>query len=222
MAAQADDGVVIAPDVRGLFTFYDELAGRFAAAGVQAIAFDYFGRTAGAERRSDDFAFREHVARTTPEQIQADVAAAITELRTRTKIRRTYVLGFCMGGRVAFNAAADQPGIAGVIGFYGVPQRRDAQDRAAPIDRVGQMRVPVLGLFGGADPVIPAAAIADFDAALTRAGLAHELVTYPGAPHSFFDRSFDEWREACDDAWRRVLGFIATGEPRTEGLGAQG
>lgn len=118
MAAQSDDGVVIAPDVRGLFSFYDELAERFAAAGVQAVAFDYFGRTAGTERRPDDFAFREHVTRTTPEQIQADVAAVITELRARMKARRVYVLGFCMGGRVAFNAAADQPGIAGVIGYF--------------------------------------------------------------------------------------------------------
>lgn len=217
MAVEAGAGVVIAPDVRGLFSFYDELAERFAAAGVHAIAFDYFGRTAGTERRPDDFAFRQHVAETTAEQIQADVAAAATELRARTAIRRTYVLGFCMGGRVAFNAAADQAGIAGVIGFYGVPQRRDAQDPAAPIDRVGRMRVPVLGLFGGADPMIPAAATRDFDAALTRAGLAHELVTYPNAPHSFFDRSFDEWHEACDDAWRRVLGFMSSGELRAGG-----
>lgn len=217
IAAAGEHGVVIAPDVRGLHSFYDELTERFAAAGVHAMAFDYFGRTAGTARRPDDFAFREHVAQTTPEQIQADVAAAVTELGARTKIHKTYVLGFCMGGRVAFNAAAEQPGIAGVVGFYGVPQRRDEQDRAAPIGKVGKMQVPVLGLFGGADPMIPAAAIQEFDAALARQGLPHELVTYPNAPHSFFDRGFAEWREACDDAWRRVLGFISTGLPGAVG-----
>jgi len=211
IATAGKHGVVIAPDVRGLHSFYEELTERFAAAGVHAIAFDYFGRTAGTARRPDDFAFREHVAQTRPEQIQDDVAAAVTELSERTKIERTYVLGFCMGGRVAFNAAAAQHGIAGVIGFYGVPQRRDEHDPAAPVDKVGRMRVPVLGLFGGADPVIPAAAIHEFDAALAQQGLPHELVTYPNAPHSFFDRGFAEWQEACDDAWRRVLGFISTG-----------
>src|SRR5712692_8641982 len=60
-AAKGDAGVVIAPDVRGLHRFYEELAERFASAGVHAIAVDYFGRTAGTERRPDDFAFQEHV-----------------------------------------------------------------------------------------------------------------------------------------------------------------
>ena len=43
---------------------------------------------------------------------------------------------------------------------------------------------------------------------LDEAGVQNEMVIYDGAPHSFFDRSFDEHREACDDAWRRMLGFI--------------
>ena len=50
-ASEGDAGVVIAPDVRGLHAFYEELAERFASAGVHAIAFDYFGRTAGMDRR---------------------------------------------------------------------------------------------------------------------------------------------------------------------------
>jgi carboxymethylenebutenolidase len=221
-AAHGEHGVVIAPDARGLHAFYEELVERFAAAGVHAMAFDYFGRTAGTARRPDDFAFREHVAQTTPEQIQADVAAAAAELRRRTAVQRTYVLGFCMGGRVAFNAAAEQQDIAGVIGFYGVTCRRDEHDTAAPIDTVARMRVPVLGLFGGGDSAIPAADTQAFEQALAEHRLPHELVTYPNAPHSFFDRSFAEWREACDDAWRRVLGFISTGEPDSRGPGAVG
>ena len=59
-ASGGDAGVVIAPDVRGLHPFYEELAERFATAGVHAIAFDYFGRTAGTERRTDDFDFMPH------------------------------------------------------------------------------------------------------------------------------------------------------------------
>ena len=216
-AAHAEHGVVIAPDVRGLHGFYEELTERFASAGVQAIAIDYFGRTAGTDRRPDDFAFREHVAQTKPEQIQADVSAGVAELKRRTHAHRIYVLGFCMGGRVAFNASADQPDIAGVIGFYGVSRRRDEHDAAAPIEKIERMRAPVLGLFGGADPGIPAEDNIAFDKALGRHRIPHELVTYPNAPHSFFDRSFAEWQEACDDAWRRVLGFISTGEPGAVG-----
>src|SRR2546427_11074019 len=78
--ATADDpngiGVVILPDVRGLYRFYEELALRFAERGYHAVAIDYFGRTAGAAKRDDDFEYPEHVAQTTPEGIQADVHAA--------------------------------------------------------------------------------------------------------------------------------------------------
>ena len=69
-------GVVVLPDVRGLYRFYEELALRFAERGYAAVAIDYFGRTAGVGKRDDDFAYMEHVAQTTPEGIQADVAAA--------------------------------------------------------------------------------------------------------------------------------------------------
>ena len=218
-ASHAEHGVVIAPDVRGLHSFYEELVERFADAGVHAIVFDYFGRTAGTERRPDDFAFQEHAtaARERPDLIQADLAASVAELQRRTKAHRLFVLGFCMGGRVAFNAAAEQTGIAGVIGFYGVTRRRDEQDADAPIDKVARIRVPVLGLFGGGDQAIPASDTQAFERALQEHRIAHEIVTYPNAPHSFFDRSFAKWKDACDDSWRRALGFISTSDPAAVG-----
>lgn len=215
-AANGDAGVVIAPDARGLHPFYEELAERFASAGVHAVALDYFGRTAGTARRPGDFAFQEHVtaARTRPDLIQADVAAAVAELAKRTGASRIFVVGFCMGGRVAFNASAAQAGLAGVAGFYGPPVKRDDEDTDAPSEKIDRLHAPILGLFGGADPGIPATAIEQFDRALAEMGLAHHLVSYPNAPHSFFDRTFTQWKDACDDAWRRVLGFVATGDPK--------
>lgn len=215
-ARDGDAGVVIAPDIRGLHRFYEELAERFASASVHAIALDYFGRTAGTSKRPDDFAFQEHVtaARAHPDLIQADVAAASAELRTRTGAKRVFVLGFCMGGRVAFNASAEQQGITGVIGFYGVTRKRDESDTDAPIEKVARMRAPILGLFGGADGGIPPEDNAKFDKALDEGTLTHHIVTYPGAPHSFFDRQFAQYAGECEDAWRRVLGFIATGDPK--------
>src|ERR671915_1662798 len=74
-------GVVILPDVRGLYRFYEELALRFAERGIAALAIDYFGRTAGVGKRDDEFPYMEHVQQTTPEGIQADVAAAVANLR---------------------------------------------------------------------------------------------------------------------------------------------
>src|SRR5438034_11705782 len=74
-------GIVILPDVRGLYRFYEELALRFAERGYAAIAFDYFGRTAGVAKRGEDFDYMPHVRQTTPEGVQADVAAAVDRLR---------------------------------------------------------------------------------------------------------------------------------------------
>jgi carboxymethylenebutenolidase len=212
-AGDGENGVVIAPDVRGLHPFYEELAERFAAAGVHAIAFDYFGRTAGTSPRGDDFEFREHVAKTKPATIQADAASAIGHLRGATDARRIYVLGFCMGGRQAFFASAEQAELSGVIGFYGRLSTREGEEGTAPKDRAPRMRAAVLGLFGGADPSIPATDVEEFDRALSDAHVEHHVVSYPGAPHSFFDRTFAEHQDACEDAWRRALGFITTGDP---------
>src|SRR5258708_3807670 len=80
-AAPTGAGIVILPDVRGLFHFYEELAQRFAAAGVEAIAIDYFGRTAGMAPRPDDFDFMAHVAQVKLDQVMQDVAAAVAYVR---------------------------------------------------------------------------------------------------------------------------------------------
>ncbi|MDP9266203.1 MAG: dienelactone hydrolase family protein [Chloroflexota bacterium] len=209
-AESGEAGVVIAPDVRGLHPFYEELAERFAQAGVNAIAFDYFGRTAGVEPRGDDFDFRAHSAKTTSAGVQADIAAAAGHLRGATETQRMFVVGFCFGGRAAFNASAEQDELAGVIGFYGRLNRREGEAGATPAENAARMRAPVLGLFGGADASITSDDVDAFRRALEENQVSHHLVAYPGAPHSFFDRSAAEHREECDDAWRRALGFIRT------------
>ena len=58
------------------------------------------------------------------------------------------------------------------------------------------------------DQAIPVDQVEQFDARLTETGLDHEIHVYPGAPHSFFDRRFEDYAEACEDAWRRMLGFL--------------
>src|SRR5881227_3306897 len=129
--------VVILPDVRGLYRFYEELALRFAERGMAAVAFDYFGRTAGTAKRGDDFEYMPHVDQTTTPTVQADVAACIAYLREHGA-DRIFTVGFCFGGRQSWLAAADQDGLAGAVGFYGRPA--DAAERAA------ELRAPILAL----------------------------------------------------------------------------
>jgi carboxymethylenebutenolidase len=207
--AEPDDGkgvgVVILPDVRGLYRFYEELALRFAERGYHALAIDYFGRTAGVEKRGEDFEYMPHVDQTTQEGIQADVAAAVEHLRTST--RAIFTVGFCFGGRNSWLAAASGHGVTGAVGFYGRPgEGRDGSP--GPIDRAGEIEAPILGLMGGADQGIPVSDVDAFDEALTAAGVEHDLVIYDGAPHSFFDRKYEEYADDSEDAWRRTLEFI--------------
>jgi carboxymethylenebutenolidase len=200
-----DTGIVILPDVRGLYRFYEELALRFAERGYTAIAFDYFGRTAGTGKRDADFDYTPHVRQTTQEGIQADVAAAVERLRA-AGIQSVFTVGFCFGGRNSWLAAASGHRIAGAVGFYGRPGSRDGVP--GPTQRAAEMAAPILALQAGADRNITADDNAEFDRALQAAGVEHELVTYEGAPHSFFDRKQEEFADASDDAWNRVLAFI--------------
>ena len=142
-------GVVVLPDVRGLYRFYEELALRFAERGVAAVAIDYFGRTAGVGRRGDDFDYMPHVQQTTPDGIQADVRAAVEHLRARG-CSSVFTVGFCFGGRHSWLAAGAGHGVAGSVGFSGRP-RTGSDGSPGPVDRARELDAPILALMGGAD-----------------------------------------------------------------------
>jgi carboxymethylenebutenolidase len=202
-------GVVVLPDVRGLYRFYEELALRFAERGHAAVAADYFGRTAGVAKRADDFPYMDHVALTTPEGVQRDVAAAAAYLRSDEggSCDSVFTVGFCFGGRHSWLSAAGGHDLAGAIGFYGGPGPfRDGSP--GPLQRVDELAAPILALMGGDDPGIPLDDVTAFDEALDGAGVEHEVVVYPGAPHSFFDRKYEEFASESEDAWDRVLRFV--------------
>jgi carboxymethylenebutenolidase len=202
-------GIVILPDVRGLHAYYRELALRFAEHGVDAVCIDYFGRTAGIGDRGPAFDWAPHVPQTTYEGLQADTMAAAARLRTTTAAGRIFTVGFCMGGRLAFLSAGFGLDLAGVIGFYGWPVGPSRNGTPAPADVATSLESPVLGIFGGADEGIGADAVTRFEQALASAGVANRIVTYPGAPHSFFDRKADEFATASARAWDEVRAFIA-------------
>ncbi|HEY3962653.1 MAG TPA: dienelactone hydrolase family protein [Gaiellaceae bacterium] len=199
-------GIVILPDVRGLYRFYEELALRFAERGFTALAFDYFGRTAGLDERDDEFEYMPHVEQLTDDLVQSDVAASVARLR-EAGCTAIFTVGFCFGGRGSWVGAASGHGLAGAVGFYGGPTRE--RGGASPVARAAEMTCPILALQAGDDQNITAEDNAAFDEALTAAGVEHEVITYEGAPHSFFDRKYEEFADASADAWDRVLAFVA-------------
>lgn len=203
-------GVVVLPDVRGLFHFYEELALRFAQHGYDAVAIDYFGRSAEDKDRGETFDYMPHVRQTTHDGVRLDVAAAVTRLRTSDPDRSVFTVGFCFGGSNSWHQAANGHDLTGAIGFYGHPNRSGFPLESVPvISRVAEIDCPVLGLMGGDDPGIPENEITPFREALQAAGIGGEIVTYPNAPHSFFDRGYERFADESADAWQRVLSFIS-------------
>lgn len=198
-------GIVILPDVRGLYSFYEELALRFAERGYAAIAIDYFGRTAGVAKRDDEFEYMPHVEQTTSDGVQADTRAAVERLREQG-CSSVFTVGCCFGGSNSWLAAASGHGLAGAAGFYGSPTRQ--RGGRSVVQRADEIECPILALQAGDDAHITTADNAEFDRALSDAGVEHEIVTYDGAPHSFFDRKQSEFAEASDDAWRRLIAFV--------------
>src|SRR6478752_408285 len=167
-AEEARVGVVVLPDIRGLHPYYVALAERFAETGAATVAIDYFGRTAGlcgeSGTRGEDFDWQAHIPQTTPEGIDADITAAIAELRART-----------------------------------VPD--------LPVVSVAATRahLPTVMLIAGADAATPTADQLALAETMRAAGADVDAVVFDGAPHSFFDRAYGEWADACREAWEHVL-----------------
>jgi carboxymethylenebutenolidase len=190
-------GVVVMPDVRGLHTYYRDLTVRLAELGWDALAIDYFGRTAGSEDRSDAFDWQAHVPLGTPEGMAADVQAGVDHLRG-LGAQHVFTLGFCLGGGFSWRQSADTPGLAGCIGFYG----RSTQ----AMQVVDRLTAPLLLLVAGADAHIP---VEDPVALAEAAPVDCEVAVFEAMPHSFFDRTAPEHAAACDKAWGHITEFVA-------------
>ncbi|SHG33038.1 dienelactone hydrolase family protein [Geodermatophilus nigrescens] len=209
----AGAGVVVLPDIRGLHPYYVALTERFAEAGLPAVAIDWFGRTAGVAAtgtRDADFDWQTHIPQTTPAGIDADLSAAVAELRARTRPDLPVLtVGFCFGGSHSWRQAGGDLDVAACAGFYGRPAMvGDAAVRATR---------PTLMLIAGADAVTPVEEQLALAETMRSGGADVETAVYDGAPHSFFDRAAPEWGEACQDAWRRILALadrVAAGAAR--------
>src|SRR5579859_2563520 len=199
--------VLIYPDVRGVHPFYTELALRFAEKGITALALDYFGRTAGLKPR-DSFDHMPHLQQLQQATFFADVTAALNALKVEDQAHQpTFIVGFCLGGALSLYTATEPCfELAGVIGFYAALSL--TMEKETFLEASKRIRFPVLGLFGGGDSFIPAEQLEVLDHNLKQGHREHEIVVYPDAPHSFFDRSAEQWAEASCDAWQRVLDFI--------------
>jgi carboxymethylenebutenolidase len=205
--------VLIVHDIWGYTDFYKDLARRIAEHGHAGVLVDFFGRQGdlpewmrAPERtgsKPDAMArAMERAEQLSDERFIADMQTAVDDLQARGAAR-VACWGFCMGGRLAYVAAARVRGLAGVVGYYGYPQA--PAGRLSPLQLAAEIRIPVLALFGGADPGISADQISAFRNALQT---DKEFVSYAGAPHGFLRYGATTHKAAIDDALLRSYRFF--------------
>jgi carboxymethylenebutenolidase len=197
--------VLIIHDIWGYTDFYKDLARRITQHGHAAATVDFFGRQGelpesmrAPERtgiKPDAMARAvERAQQLSDERFLADMQTAVDDLLARGA-SKVAAWGFCMGGRLAYVAAPRVSGLAGVVAYYGHLQAQAG--RLSPLQLAGDIKIPLLGIFGGADAGIPAEQIAAFKDALKT---DKEIVLYPDAPHGFLRYGATEHRAAIDDA----------------------
>ncbi len=203
--------VLVAQEIFGLHEHICDIVRRLAHLGFFAVAPDYFFRHGDPLSAPDITAIRAIVARVPDSEAMADFDAALAFAKQRGgDAARAAIAGFCWGGRMAWLYAAHNPALKAAVPWYG---RLDGDRTAAqprwPIDVASGLRVPCLGLYGGADPSIPLDLVEKMRERLKGAAAPCEILVYDGAPHAFFADYRDSYREeAAKDAWRRMLDWL--------------
>ncbi len=212
--------VIVVNEVFGIHDYIKDICRRLAHAGFVAIAPDYFDRAGDPAPLTDMNAVIEIVRTATYEQVMLDTAGAIDWLKQQNfcKANAIGITGYCWGGAVVWLAAARFHDIKAGVAWYGHitgPDTPAANDphRPWPINIAGDLRTPVLGLYGAQDQGITVASVEQMRTALNAHGdPSHsEIVIYPDAGHGFhadYRASYNE--HDAQDGWARLLAWFRT------------
>lgn len=119
------------------------------------------------------------VVSTPTTQVDSDLDAVMRWIQTQpdADAQRVAIMGFCFGGGTSIRYGVNTADIKATVVFYGSV----IQDPAL----LKNLNGPVLGIFGGADTMIPVSEVQGFEAGLKEAGIPHEITIYEGEPHAF-------------------------------------
>jgi len=202
--------VFVNSEIFGVHEWVKDICRRLAKAGYVALAPDLFVR-AGDPSKTTDFKVVMDIVKAQPEaQVLGDTASSLKFLAAQpyADMKRLGVTGFCWGGGATWRCCETFPEFKAGVAWYG-PVKAGAYPRKAPIEAVGDLKCPVLGLYGGLDKGIPQKDVEDMRAALKAAGRKDEIIVYPNADHGFLaDYRGSYNAEAAKDAWAKMLAFF--------------
>jgi carboxymethylenebutenolidase len=199
-AAKPRGGVLVIHENRGLTAHISTVAGRFAASGYSALALDLLSEEGGTGAFPGEAEVAAALAQIPPERFDADMKAAVTELKRRLRGKKLAAIGFCFGGGMVWRLlAAGESRLAAAAPFYGpFPEGGD----------LSGSRAKVLGVYGGLDARVNATRPAA-KAALEAARRKYELLTFTEADHAFFNDTGARFNpHAATEAWRRTMNWF--------------
>ena len=210
--------VLVVSEIFGVHEYIADVAARFARAGYFAIAPELFARQGDPSSYGEMAKLIAEVVNKTPDaEVMKDMDACVAWARSQgADAGKLGVTGFCWGGRVTWLYTAHNPAVKAGVAWYGrlnSPAPTPLQPRH-PIDVVGELKAPVLGLYGEADTGIPLTAVEAMKKALaggSPAAQRSQFVVYPQAPHAFHADYRPSFRkEAAEDGWKRCLEWFRT------------
>lgn len=205
--------VLVAAEIFGLNHYMKDVCRRLAKAGYYAIVPDLYTRKADLTKLKSMEEIRPIVNTKYDSELVSDYDATVDFVRAsaRGDLARMAITGFCRGGRTPLVFAASTSKLRAVVPWYGpVGGAVNEYTPRTVMDRVAEIKVPVLGLYGAKDAGVPIADVEKFFAALRAGGTPCELVVYPEAGHGFHaDFRLDNYRKAdAEDGWRRMLDWF--------------
>lgn len=193
----------------GVDEFIQEMTRRLAGSGYLAAAPDLYHRD-GPDCK-DDMATRR--SRLSDRRIVNDLNATVSYLQSHSTadMKRIGIIGFCMGGRIVYLAAATIPAFKAAVAYYpGNTFRAWGRDLPSPFERTAEIHCPLQGHFGADDANPSPQDVGKLDAELAKFNKPHDFYSYSNAGHAFMDSTKQSYRRDADAAsWPRTLGFLA-------------
>ena len=205
--------VLVVQEIFGVHEHIKDVCRRFAKLGHMAIATELYYRQGDVSKITDMSAItREVVSKVPDAQVMSDLDATVAYAKGTGKadVSKLAINGFCWGGRIVWLYAAHSPDLKAGVAWYGrIVGDKTAMNPANPLDLAGQLKAPVLGLYGAADTGIPVATLDQMKAACQAAGKTCEFQVYPDTPHAFHADYRPSYREGpAKDGWARATAWL--------------
>jgi carboxymethylenebutenolidase len=204
--------ILVVQEIFGVHEHIRDVCRRLAKLGYLAVAPELYAREGDVSKMTDMKEILSTVVARVPDaQVLSDLdATADWAAKHGGDASRLGITGFCWGGRIVWLYAAHNPKLKAAAAWYGrLTGETNALHPKQPLELVKEIKVPVLGLYGGADQSNPVETIETMRAALKVAGSVSEIVIYPDAPHAFYADYRPSYRkEAAEDAWKRMQAWF--------------